>query len=136
MDQHEGQVPDTFEALELLPGVGHKTASVVLAVAFKCVSSCVCAPKKPVNVVVNSLSLPANLRRQGTPAPPAICRRMPIKLDETFIFPRGVAFLFSGTPTFVAYMAASGLAASSSRLEIGPAHGPLFVDYLAAFVLS
>ena len=35
MEQHEGQVPDTFEALELLPGVGHKTASCVLAIAFK-----------------------------------------------------------------------------------------------------
>jgi endonuclease-3 len=31
---HGGQVPRTFEALEALPGVGHKTASVVLAQAF------------------------------------------------------------------------------------------------------
>lgn len=29
-----GQVPDTFEDLESLPGVGHKTASVVMAQAF------------------------------------------------------------------------------------------------------
>ncbi len=35
MELHEGEVPDSFAALELLPGVGHKTASVVLAVAFK-----------------------------------------------------------------------------------------------------
>ncbi len=34
VQQHEGQVPNTFEALEALPGVGHKTASVVLAQAF------------------------------------------------------------------------------------------------------
>ncbi|MEZ4237308.1 MAG: endonuclease III [Myxococcota bacterium] len=31
---HGGEVPRTFEALEALPGVGHKTASVVLAQAF------------------------------------------------------------------------------------------------------
>ncbi len=34
VDQHQGQVPRTFEALEALPGVGHKTASVVMAQAF------------------------------------------------------------------------------------------------------
>lgn len=32
--QHSGRVPDTFEALEALPGVGHKTASVVMSQAF------------------------------------------------------------------------------------------------------
>lgn len=32
--QHGGQVPADFEALEALPGVGHKTASVVMAQAF------------------------------------------------------------------------------------------------------
>lgn len=32
--QHGGQVPDTREALEALPGVGRKTANVVLNVAF------------------------------------------------------------------------------------------------------
>jgi len=34
IDQHEGQVPQTREALEKLPGVGRKTANVVLNVAF------------------------------------------------------------------------------------------------------
>ncbi|MCB1053332.1 MAG: endonuclease III [Acidobacteria bacterium] len=34
LDQHKGQVPQDFEALEALPGVGHKTASVVMAQAF------------------------------------------------------------------------------------------------------
>ena len=34
MAKHGGQVPRTFEALEALPGVGHKTASVVMAQAF------------------------------------------------------------------------------------------------------
>jgi endonuclease-3 len=34
IDKHSGQVPSTFEELEALPGVGHKTASVVMAQAF------------------------------------------------------------------------------------------------------
>lgn len=34
VDQHGGKVPQSFEALEALPGVGHKTASVVMSQAF------------------------------------------------------------------------------------------------------
>lgn len=34
VDEHNGQVPDTWEALERLPGVGHKTAGVVMSQAF------------------------------------------------------------------------------------------------------
>jgi endonuclease-3 len=34
IDKHQGQVPASFEALEALPGVGHKTASVVMSQAF------------------------------------------------------------------------------------------------------
>jgi endonuclease III len=34
LEQHKGKVPKTFDALESLPGVGHKTASVVMAHAF------------------------------------------------------------------------------------------------------
>lgn len=34
IDLHNGEVPADFEALEALPGVGHKTASVVMAQAF------------------------------------------------------------------------------------------------------
>lgn len=34
MEEHGGQVPATFAALERLPGVGHKTASVIMAQAF------------------------------------------------------------------------------------------------------
>ena len=34
ISQHAGDVPGTFEELEALPGVGHKTASVVMAQAF------------------------------------------------------------------------------------------------------
>ncbi len=34
LTKHSGQVPKTFKDLEELPGVGHKTASVVLSQAF------------------------------------------------------------------------------------------------------
>ena len=34
LERHGGDVPCSFEALEALPGVGHKTASVVMAQAF------------------------------------------------------------------------------------------------------
>ncbi len=34
IDKHNGQVPKTYEALEELPAVGHKTAAVVLSQAF------------------------------------------------------------------------------------------------------
>jgi endonuclease III len=34
IDQYNGQVPQTYEALEALPAVGHKTAAVVLSQAF------------------------------------------------------------------------------------------------------
>jgi endonuclease III len=34
LDKYDGKVPNSFEALESLPGVGHKTASVVMSQAF------------------------------------------------------------------------------------------------------
>ena len=34
IERHQGSIPNTFEELEALPGVGHKTAGVVLAQAF------------------------------------------------------------------------------------------------------
>ena len=34
MERHNGRVPQDFAALEALPGVGHKTASVVMSQAF------------------------------------------------------------------------------------------------------
>ena len=34
VERHGGQVPDDIDALEALPGVGHKTASVVVCQAF------------------------------------------------------------------------------------------------------
>ena len=34
IERHDGKVPNTFEELEKLPGVGHKTASVVMSQGF------------------------------------------------------------------------------------------------------
>jgi len=34
IEKHKGKVPETFEDLEKLPGVGHKTASVVMSQGF------------------------------------------------------------------------------------------------------
>ena len=34
IEKHKGKVPETFEELEKLPGVGHKTASVVMSQGF------------------------------------------------------------------------------------------------------
>ena len=34
LEKHNGKVPKTFEELEMLPGVGHKTASVVMSQGF------------------------------------------------------------------------------------------------------
>ena len=35
IDKHNGEVPQTYEELEALPAVGHKTAAVVLSQAFE-----------------------------------------------------------------------------------------------------
>ena len=35
IEKHNGMVPNSFEKLESLPGVGHKTASVVMSQVFK-----------------------------------------------------------------------------------------------------
>jgi len=34
IEEYDGKVPESFEGLESLPGVGHKTASVVMSQAF------------------------------------------------------------------------------------------------------
>jgi endonuclease-3 len=49
MADHEGQVPADMEALEALPGVGHKTASVVMSQAFG-------APAFPVDTHIHRLA--------------------------------------------------------------------------------
>jgi endonuclease-3 len=48
-DQYAGNVPADFEALEALPGVGHKTASVVMCQAFG-------VPAFPVDTHIHRLS--------------------------------------------------------------------------------
>ncbi len=49
VEQHDGEVPDNFEDLEALPGVGHKTASVVMAQAFE-------VPAFPVDTHIHRLA--------------------------------------------------------------------------------
>ncbi|MEZ5434901.1 MAG: endonuclease III [Verrucomicrobiales bacterium] len=48
VDRHGGVVPQDFDALEALPGVGHKTASVVMAQAF--------GPSFPVDTHIHRLA--------------------------------------------------------------------------------
>jgi endonuclease-3 len=49
VEKHQGQVPDNFEDLEALPGVGHKTASVVMSQMFH-------VPAFPVDTHVHRLA--------------------------------------------------------------------------------
>ena len=49
VERHGGQVPCTFKELEDLPGVGHKTASVVMAQAFS-------VPAFPVDTHIHRLA--------------------------------------------------------------------------------
>ncbi len=48
VERHQGVVPESFEDLENLPGVGHKTASVVMSQAFG-------HPAFPVDTHINRL---------------------------------------------------------------------------------
>jgi endonuclease-3 len=50
IDKHGGQVPNSMDALEELPGVGHKTASVVMIQAFH-------TPAFPVDTHIHRLAL-------------------------------------------------------------------------------
>lgn len=54
MEKHNGKVPQSFEELEELPGVGHKTASVVMAQAFN-------VPAFPVDTHIHRLMYRWNL---------------------------------------------------------------------------
>lgn len=49
IDKYDGEVPQSFEALEELPGVGHKTASVVMSQAFG-------VPAMPVDTHIHRLA--------------------------------------------------------------------------------
>ncbi len=54
IDNHNAEVPASFEALEALPGVGHKTASVVMSQAFD-------VPAFPVDTHIHRLLFRWNL---------------------------------------------------------------------------
>ena len=49
LEEYDGKVPSTFEELEELPGVGHKTASVVMSQAFE-------VPAFPVDTHIHRLA--------------------------------------------------------------------------------
>lgn len=59
MERHGGHVPDDLAALEALPGVGHKTASVVIAQAFG-------RPAFPVDTHIHRLAARWGLSRGTT----------------------------------------------------------------------
>jgi len=54
LEEHDGKVPKSFEELEKLPGVGHKTASVVMSQAFG-------VPAFPVDTHIHRLAYRWNL---------------------------------------------------------------------------
>ena len=54
IEKHNGNVPNTFHDLEALPGVGHKTASVVMSQAFG-------VPAFPVDTHIHRLAYRWNL---------------------------------------------------------------------------
>ena len=56
VERHQGIVPQTFEELEALPGVGHKTASVVMSQAFG-------VPAFPVDTHIHRLMKQWNLTK-------------------------------------------------------------------------
>jgi adenine-specific DNA glycosylase len=58
VERHDGVVPASFAELEALPGVGHKTASVVMAQAFG-------VPAFPVDTHIWRLAMRWSLSAQG-----------------------------------------------------------------------
>ena len=75
IEEHAGQVPKSFEALEALPGVGHKTASVVMAQAFG-------VPAFPVDTHIHRLA-----QRWGLSEGNSVSRT---ELDLKRLFPKKV----------------------------------------------
>ena len=69
LERHDGAVPQSFEELEALPGVGHKTASVVMAQAFG-------VPAFPVDTHIHRLAQRWGLSNgENVAAPNGISRR-------------------------------------------------------------
>lgn len=73
LERHGGDVPRSFEALEALPGVGHKTASVVMAQAFG-------VPAFPVDTHIHRLA-----QRWGLSSGESVART---ETDLKRLFPR------------------------------------------------
>lgn len=73
LERHGGAVPESFEALEALPGVGHKTASVVMAQAFS-------VPAFPVDTHIHRLA-----QRWGLSSGASVART---ETDLKRLFPR------------------------------------------------
>jgi endonuclease-3 len=73
LERHDGEVPQSFEALEALPGVGHKTASVVMAQAFG-------VPAFPVDTHIYRLA-----RRWGLSKGTSVTR---VEADLKALFPK------------------------------------------------
>lgn len=61
LERHDGEVPADIDALEALPGVGHKTASVVMCQAFE-------QPAFPVDTHIHRLAARWGLSRGNTVA--------------------------------------------------------------------
>lgn len=59
LTKHKGSVPASFEELENLPGIGHKTASVIMSQAFK-------VPAFPVDTHIHRLSIRWGLSKGKT----------------------------------------------------------------------
>ena len=74
LERHGGEVPRSFAALEALPGVGHKTASVVMAQAFG-------VPAFPVDTHIHRLA-----QRWGLSSGVNVART---ETDLKRLFPRG-----------------------------------------------
>jgi endonuclease-3 len=73
IERHGGEVPASFKALEALPGVGHKTASVVMAQAFG-------VPSFPVDTHIHRLA-----QRWGLSSGDSVIRT---ETDLKRLFPR------------------------------------------------
>ena len=73
LERHDGAVPCSFAALEALPGVGHKTASVVMAQAFG-------VPAFPVDTHIHRLA-----QRWGLSSGDSVART---ETDLKRLFPR------------------------------------------------
>jgi endonuclease-3 len=73
LERHGGAVPEGFAALEALPGVGHKTASVVMAQAFG-------VPAFPVDTHIHRLA-----QRWGLSSGESVART---ETDLMRLFPR------------------------------------------------